>query len=146
MRQFTPFTSEAEIETIFAGLADRTLPKPGWTHAAHFAAALYVLARRPDMDAARRMPGLIRAYNEATGVANTETGGYHETITQASLLAARTFLAAHPQAPLHEVCNALLRSPLCEPDWLLDYWSREALFSREARAVWVEPDLAPLPK
>ena len=34
----------------------------------------------------------IRAYNEATGVANTYTEGYHETITQASLRAARSFL------------------------------------------------------
>ncbi len=88
------FTSDADIERIGHGVHDRTLPKKEWTHAAHFAAAFWVL-RRPDMDAARDMPGLIRAYNEATGVANTDTTGYHETITLASLRAARAWLSNH---------------------------------------------------
>ena len=82
------FSSDSEIDRIGRGLLDRSLPKAEWTHSGHFAAAVWVL-RRPDMDAARDMPGLIRAYNEATGVNNTDTTGYHETITQASLRAAR---------------------------------------------------------
>ena len=49
------------------------------------------------------MPTMIRAYNEATGGANTETRGYHETITQASLRAARSFLMERPKKPLFEV-------------------------------------------
>jgi len=36
-------------------------------------------------------------------------------------------------------------SPLGQPQWLLEYWTRERLFSVEARRNWVEPDLAPLP-
>jgi hypothetical protein len=36
-------------------------------------------------------------------------------------------------------------SPLGEPEWLLAYWSRERLFSMEARREWVEPDLGELP-
>jgi predicted DNA-binding protein (MmcQ/YjbR family) len=61
------FSSDSEIDRIGRGLLDRSLPKAEWTHSGHFAAAVWVL-RRPDMDAARDMPGLIRAYNEATGV------------------------------------------------------------------------------
>jgi hypothetical protein len=91
------------------------------------------------------MPGLIRAYNEATGVANTDTGGYHETITQASLRGARAVLAAHPGAPLHAVASALMASPLGSKDWLLAYWSGERLMSAPARRGWIEPDLQPLP-
>jgi hypothetical protein len=68
------FSSDSEIERIGRGVSERTLPKPEWTHAAHFAAAFWVLTR-PDMEAARDMPGLIRAYNEATGTPNTDTGG-----------------------------------------------------------------------
>jgi hypothetical protein len=145
MRNHPPFTSDAEIETIGRFLLDRSLPKPGWTHAAHFAAALWVLARRPDLDAARDMPGIIRAYNEATGVANTASAGYHETITQASLRAARAFLAAQSGAALHAVANALMQSPLGKPDWLLEYWLAETLFSPAARRGWVAPDRAELP-
>src|ERR1700744_4988223 len=92
----SPFASDAEIVEIGEGLLDRTLPKPRWTHAAHFAAAVWILLRRPDLTPERDLPGIIRAYNAATGVANTDTSGYHETVTQASLGAARAFLAALP--------------------------------------------------
>lgn len=145
MRTFKPFTSDAEIGAIGRGVLDRTLPKPAWTHAAHFAAAAWLLECRKDLDASREMPHIIRAYNEATGVANTDSGGYHETITQASLRATRVFLAAHPGLPLFAAVNELLRSPLGQPEWLLEYWSKERLFSVAARRQWVEADLAPLP-
>jgi hypothetical protein len=91
------------------------------------------------------MPGFIRAYNEATGVANTDTDGYHETITQASLRAARSFLGQDPGCSLFATCNALMASPLGRSDWLLAYWTRERLFSVDARRRWVEPDLKALP-
>ena len=144
-RPFTPFSSDAEIVAIGCGVLELTLPKPRWTHAAHFAAALWLIRCRQDLDAARAMPGIIRAYNEATGVANTDTDGYHETITQASLRAARNFLLQDPRRSLFETCNALLASRLGKSDWPLCYWSRALLFSVEARRGWVEPDLKPLP-
>jgi hypothetical protein len=84
-------STEAQIERIARGLIDRSLAKPEWTHAAHFAAALWLLRHRGDA-AVREMPPLIRAYNEETGTANTDTTGYHETITLASLRAARAWL------------------------------------------------------
>jgi len=140
-----PFASDEKIAAIGRGLLSLSLPKPQWTHEAHFAAALWLISCRQDLDASRDMPGFIRAYNEATGVANTDTDGYHETITQASLRAARSFLRRHPGASLVAVCNALMASPLGRSDWLLQYWTRERLFSVDARRRWVEPDLKPLP-
>ncbi len=136
-------------EAAIAGLAERflacTLPKAEWTHAAHFGVALYLVARRPDLDVERAMPGFIRRYNEATGVANSDTGGYHATITQASLRATRAFHAAMAGVPLARVHGALMAGPCGDKDWLLAHWSRERLFSVEARRAWVAPDLAPLP-
>lgn len=137
------FSSDAEIDHIAHGLLDGTLPKREWTHAAHFAAAFWLL-RRPDIEAVREMPGLIRAYNEASGVHNTSTSGYHETITLASLRAARMWLEPRQSALLHEALNELLASRFGRSDWLLSYWSRTVLFSAEARRAWVEPDLRPL--
>ena len=91
------------------------------------------------------MPGLIRAYNEVTGVPNSDTDGYHETITQASLRAAAWFLDAHAGEELFVVANALMASPFGKSDWPLSYWTRARLFSVEARRAWVEPDIKPLP-
>jgi hypothetical protein len=92
LRAFKPFDSDDEIAAIGSGLIDLTLPKSAWTHAAHFAATIWLLSCRKDLDAAREMPQLIRRYNEATGTVNSDTAGYHETITQASIRAARDFL------------------------------------------------------
>jgi hypothetical protein len=136
--------TDHDIERIARGVIDRTLPKPEWTHAAHFAAALWILTR-PDMDAAADMPPLIRAYNEATGVRNTDDSGYHETITLASLKAARHWLDARPHASLAHALETLLASAYGKSNWLLAHWSREALFSPTARRTWLDPDLAPLP-
>jgi hypothetical protein len=145
MRTFLPFTSDEEIIVIGRGLLDRTLPKATWTHAAHFSAVLWLLQCRPELEVSREMPGLIRAYNEATGGASTDTSGYHETITQASIRAARAFLSDAPSQPLFVTCNALMRSHLGRPDWLLEYWTRSRLFSVEARRAWLEPDIRRLP-
>jgi hypothetical protein len=139
------YADDAAIERIGLGLLDRSLPKAEWTHAAHFAAALWLLRHRLDLDLVREMPGLIRAYNVAAGGVNSDTAGYHETITQASLRAARAFLAEHRDQPLHAVVGALMASPLGQPDWLLAYWRRERLMSTQARRAWREPDLQPLP-
>ncbi len=136
--------TERDIERIARGVIDRTLPKPEWTHAAHFAAALFVV-RRHGSEAERVMPGLIRAYNEATNTPNTDTGGYHETITLASLRAARFMLGAHPDAALPVVLEALMAREFGKSGWLLAYWRQETLFSAQARRNWVAPDIRQLP-
>lgn len=138
--------TESDIERIAAGVLDLTHPYAEWTHAAHFAAALWLL-RHPDI--LRRHGGMepvIRRYNEAVGVPNTETRGYHSTITEASLRATAHLLdEASPADPLAAVLTALLASPLGQSRWLLVHWSEARLMSVEARRGWLEPDLAPLP-
>jgi hypothetical protein len=138
------FSSDADLERIARGVIDRSLPKVEWTHAAHFAAAFWMLSRA-DMDAMRDMPGVIRAYNEATGVANTDSTGYHETITLGSLRAASAWLSNQHNKPLHESLKELLGSEFGRSEWLLTYWSKPVLFSVAARRGWVDPDLRPLP-
>jgi hypothetical protein len=145
MREFAPFTCEEEVAAIAEGMLDRTLWKSKWTHAAHFATALWMLRCFGIEETLRRMPGAIRAYNESTGGANTETSGYHETITVASIRAAERFRCERAGAPLWTVCNELMASELGRPEWVLEYWSRERLFSVEARRIWIEPDLRELP-
>jgi hypothetical protein len=140
------YTSESEIIRIGEGFADCSLPRSEWTHAAHFAAALWLLRTRPELDAAAVLPGMIRAYNDSVGWVNDDSGGYHETITQASLRALKGVLEANPpDMPLFQIVNALMASGLGNPNWLLEYWSRERLMSVEARRQWLEPDLKPLP-
>jgi hypothetical protein len=148
MTEFRPrfFNSDAEVEHIGEGLVSRTLPRVEWTHEAHLAATTYLLLRRPDIDLDSALPGLIRRYNESVGGVNSDTEGYHETITRVFLHGVRLFLAeADVAEPLHELINQLLLSPMGRREWPLRFYSRERLFSVEARRDFIPPDLAALP-
>jgi hypothetical protein len=139
-------SDDASIERLALSVIDRSLPKSEWTHAGHFAAALWLLRNRPDLAAPEEIRVLITRYNEATSTPNTDAGGYHHTITLASMRAAAGHLRRRgPDAPLHEALRSVMSSPLGHPDWLLAYWRRDTLFGVAARRAWVEPDLAPLP-
>ena len=138
------YTSDKDITHIAHGLRDRTLPKPEWTHEAHFAAAVWLI-RSPLYDAERDMPDMIRRYNLACGVANSDTEGYHETITLASIRMASHALKGFEALSLHEAVNDVLKSGLDRSNWIFRYWSRHVLFTPEARRRWVKPDVEALP-
>ncbi|MBA2635286.1 MAG: hypothetical protein H0U83_01110 [Sphingomonas sp.] len=139
------FTSDAQIERIGEGLLARALPRAEWTHEAHLAASTFLLLRRPDVDIDKRIPGIIRAYNESVGGVNSDTEGYHETITRVFLRGVRLFLAEADKAEPFELVNQLLLSPMGKRDWPMRFYTSERLFSVEARREWVRPDLASLP-
>ena len=140
------FESDAAVRRIGEGLIACSLDKAEWTHEAHLAACLWLIVERPDILPERDLPALIRRFNESVGGVNDETQGYHETITQCFIRGVRGFLARTEEGlPLAEKVNAMLRSPEGRRDWPLRFYSRERLFSKEARLGWVKPDLAPLP-
>jgi len=148
MTEYRPrlFYSDAEIEHFGEGLVACTLKRPEWTHEAHLAATTYLLTRRPDIDLDKELPGIIRRFNESVGGVNSDTEGYHETITRIFLHGVRLFLAeADLSDPPHELVNELLLSPMGRRDWPLRFYSGERLFSVEARRHFVSPDLAALP-
>ena len=148
MTEYPPreFKSEAEITHIGEGLLARSLPRAEWTHEAHLAATTWLLTRRPDVDIDKELPGIIRRYNESVGGVNSDSEGYHETITRVFLHGVRLFLAeADLNEPLHELVNDLLLSPMGRRDWPLRFYSREGLFSVEARREFIPPDVAALP-
>jgi len=122
----------------------RTLPKPEWTHEAHLKVGLWHVLRHPG-EALDLLRERIRLYNESTGVANTPTSGYHETITRFYLGLIADYLAAgDSRRPIDELAAGLLAT-MGERDLPLRYYSRERLFSSEARLGWLAPDLQPLP-
>ena len=86
------FESDSDITALTAAFRACNLPKEKWTHAAHWAAALALIAE-DEAAAHRDMPGMIRAYNESVGGRNTDTEGYHETIT----IAKKPMLSASPE-------------------------------------------------
>ena len=140
------FASDEDIIRLGETWLACELPREAWTHEAHLAATTYLLTGRPDIDIDAELPGLIRRFNERVGGVNSDTEGYHETITRVFLHGVRLFLAeADPDEPLHELVNELLLSPMGRRDWPLRFYSADRLFSVEARRHFVPPDIAALP-
>jgi hypothetical protein len=141
------FPDDAAIRHVGEGLLACALRREEWTHEAHLAACCWLVLERPDIGPERDLPGLIRRFNLSVGGVNSDTEGYHETITQCFIRAVRVYLArVDPALPLVEKVNGLLRSEEGRRDWPLCFYDPKTLFSREARLGWVEPDLAALPE
>ena len=148
MTEFEPrfFNSDADVVHVGEGFLAHILPAEEWTHEAHLATTTYLLLKRPHIDVERQLPDLIRRYNESVGGVNSDTEGYHETITRTFLRGVRLFLAEEDLSqPLYEIVNELLLSPMGRRDWPMRFYSPQRLFSVEARRSFVRPDLASLP-
>ena len=127
------------------GLIARTLPKAEWTHHAHLRAGLWHALHYPDDVALDLLRERIRAYNDATGVANTASSGYHETITRFNLHVIRMYLrSVDSQRAIDELAQELI-ARYGDRDLQLRHYTRQRLFSPEARFSWLEPDLEALP-
>mgnify|MGYP001816738770 CR=1 FL=1 len=128
---------DASSRRLHRAFLDRTLAKEEWDHRAHLTVCWVTLDDRTPEAALGELRAAIRAYNEATGVANTATGGYHETITRYFVGA-----VADLRAPTIE---HVLADDRCRRTAPFDHWSRELLLSTDARLNWRAPDVAPLP-
>ncbi len=134
--------TDAMVAHIYEGVRSCTLAKPEWTHPAHLVFATALLSQKPLAQAEREAPLLIRAYNASLGVVNDDTQGYHHTITLFFLRAIDAFYEPFAAAGPGERATRLLSSPLAATDYPLRRYSRERLFSVEARRGWIEPDQA----
>jgi hypothetical protein len=86
------------------------------------------------------MRARIRRHNEGVGTANTETSGYHETITCLYLAAIAEHIESHQELGFSDSLQTLLESELADSRWPLQFYSRERLFSSQARQSWIEPE------
>jgi hypothetical protein len=139
------FPDDAAIVHIGEGLLAQNLPRLEWTHEAHIAACFWIVNLRPDITPERDLRAIISSYNEAVGGVNDDTHGYHETITQVYIAAVRAHrIGRNRSETLVESVNDLLTSRLGQRDLPLHFYSRELLFSVQARRKFVAPDRLPL--
>ena len=122
---------------LYAEFRARTLPKSAWTHEAHLAVCWQQLQQSSADEALVVLRDAIRDYNDSVGTVNSDSSGYHETITVFYVAAIADLGAAD--------VGDVLDSPIAERSAPLEHWSPERLFSVEARRRWVAPDLRPLP-
>ncbi len=78
----------------------------------------------------------INAYNQARG----NPDGYNETVTTMFL---RKIAAEGKRSCLESHAELKRLEEICSIEWLYQFYSRERVWSAEAKRSWVEPDLQP---
>ncbi|HYC33583.1 MAG TPA: hypothetical protein VEB59_14940 [Gemmatimonadales bacterium] len=137
--------AEDEVPRFAAAFTAGTLPKEQWTHRAHLLVALWHGATQPADEALDAMRAGILRLNAVHGVVTTPSRGYHETITRAYMRLVMRFVRDEPPGSSWSSRAARLLARHGEREHLLRHYTRDRLFSSEARFGWVEPDLLPLP-
>ena len=133
-----------ETERIARGLIDRTLQKPEWTHHAHLRAGLWHVLHHGPFDALDLLRERIRAYNDAVGTANTDSSGYHETLTRFYVVVIDRFVSTADRSLDLDALAEQLIAAYGDRRLPLHHYSEARLFSAVARRAWIEPDLRPI--
>lgn len=109
------------------------LPKSEWTHEAHVQAGLSLVLRMGASRALATLREAIPRYNISTNTPNTDTGGYHDTLTVYYVWAIDELLrdGISPED--------IVSQPLVSRTAALQFWERDDLFSVQARRHWVAP-------
>ena len=111
-------------------------------HRAHVRLAYAYLVDADSDTAVARMRASLLAFLRKNGV---DPSKYHETMTRAWILAVRHFMEISPAAASADVF--IERNPvLLDSKIMLTHYSAGLLFSDEARARFVEPDLGEIPR
>ncbi len=128
-------------DRVFARAFERgEIPAAEFGHRAHVRLAWVYLREAGSFEAAlARIRDGIKQFAAAAGASQK----YHETLTVLWMRLLDDAAARVPDGCSYD--ELLQRCPeLADKDLPLQYYSRERLFSEEARVAWVEPDVAVL--
>ena len=132
------------IERLATAFIDCTLPKVEWTHEAHLRVGLWHRLQMPAEAALEVLRERISRYNVSQGGANTDTDGYHETITRLYVILIDRFVAADDGTRTPDELADALVAQLGPRNVPYRHYTHDRLFSVAARRAWVPPDLEPL--
>jgi hypothetical protein len=118
-----------------------TVAPSQFNHEAHVRLAYIYLVESDVESAVQRMRAALLNFIEHNGIPRSK---FHETITRAWVLAVRHFMNKSSSTSFHDFIaksQVLLDSKI-----MLTHYSASVLFSSDARASFVEPDLDPIPR
>lgn len=133
------YKTENEILIIVESFENGTISRGDWRHADHLIVANHYLSKHDfDMALTKMRDGifnLLRAFE----VNLEKEMPYHETLTVFWMRAVNEFRKTKNGSSIIEICNELVEK--FDKDYPLKFYSRERLFSDEARAGFITGDL-----
>jgi hypothetical protein len=136
--------SEETLDEFLHAFFHHTLPKAQWTHAAHVTVAACLLHKGRVPSVLPVVRNAISSYNLSVGTQNTDTSGYHETLTIFWLRVVAQSLRQSPSASRLQAVRSIVAAYGAERSLHRLYYSRDIVTCTAARRAWVEPDLKPL--
>jgi hypothetical protein len=133
--------TEQEIDAFLAAFEGGSLPKEQWTHSAHLLTGACYMHALGEAAAIDKMRVCVRRYNEAVGGKNTETSGYHETITIAWIKLLHGLLRESGPIARAAFAHLAVERFATEREILRRYYAFDLVKSIEARRVWIPPTL-----
>ncbi|HEX4936756.1 MAG TPA: alpha/beta hydrolase [Gemmatimonadaceae bacterium] len=133
---------EASLDAFLASFHDGTFPITWWTHGAHVGMASAVLWSTSVPQALDLIREAIKRYNTSQGGHNTDSSGYHETLTRLWIGALASSLSTLPPGTTRlEAVRRMYRAYARRSAFFRDWYSIDLLKSQPARRGWVAPDL-----
>jgi len=133
------YQTEDEILNIVRAFENGTISRSDWRHAEHLTVALYYLSHHDYDTASTKMRDGIFNLLRSFGVDLTVEMPYHETLTVFWMRTVFDFAKSKTDASILEKANELVEK--FDKNYPLRFYSRELLFSDEARAKFTEADL-----
>ena len=132
------YVSDDEIRLLVEGFENCSLPPEAFDHRAHLAVAVWYLSNMTADEATTRMSDGLLRFIAHNGV---DAQKYNETITQ--------FWVKRLDKLLNETDSGLSLAERAnqtiikagDSKLIFEYYSRDLLFSEDARTGWAEPDL-----
>lgn len=134
------YENEKEILDVLHGFESATIARDAWKHADHLTVALCYLSHHDLETATEKMRnGIINLLRNGFGVDLIKEMPYHETLTKFWMRTVAEFNTSKNGTSLLDKANEVVAK--YDKDYPLRFYSREFLFSNEARANYVEGDL-----
>jgi hypothetical protein len=134
------YKTEKEIVDLVRSFEDATIAREDWKHAEHLIVALYYLSQHDLKTATAKIrSGIFNLLVSAFAVDLTIEMPYHETLTVFWMRTINDYVRVNDNLPLWVKANEIVQR--YDKDYPLRFYSREFLFSDEARAEFREGDL-----
>lgn len=133
------YKSEEEIINIVRAFENGTIAREDWRHKDHLTVAFYYAFHHDYETALNKMRDGIFNLLNAFAVDLSKEMPYHETLTVFWMRTIFDLKKSKTDCSFAETCNELIEK--FDKDYPLRFYSREILFSEEARKKFIDGDV-----
>lgn len=133
------YKTEKEILELVRKFEDGTVSRKDWGHPEHLIVAFYYCSNNEFETALNKMRGGIFNLLRAFEVDLSKEMPYHETLTVFWMRTVNNFICSKKDKSVVEICHEIIEK--FDKNYPLNFYTREFLFSDNARKRYLEPNI-----